>query len=185
MTDRSLVQIALFAAVIAVLGFVPPVPIPFLGGTPITAQSMGIMLAGVMLGPWRGAISVILFLAVVAIGAPLLAGGRGGLGVFASPWAGFLYGWPLAAFAAGWVMRLTRTWRIIPAGFVASVLGGICLLYAVAAPYLAHMTDAPLLETFLMLSVFLPGDLIKAGLVALIADTVSRGLPSALLSRNP
>ncbi|MBO0347270.1 biotin transporter BioY [Roseibium limicola] len=184
MTDRSLVRIALFAAVIAVLGFLPPIPIPFLGGTPITAQSLGIMLAGVMLGPWRGAAAVVLFLMVVAIGAPLLAGGRGGLAVFQSPWAGFLYGWPLAAFVAGWAMQVTRSWRVIPAAFTASVLGGIILLYLVAVPYLAAMTDKPLWDTFLLCAVFLPGDIIKAGVVALVADTVSRGLPSALQSRS-
>ncbi|WP_442757522.1 biotin transporter BioY, partial [Pseudomonas sp. PM2] len=83
--ERTLVQIALYAAIIAVLGLMPKFDIPLAGGVPITAQSMGIMLAGVMLGAWRGAAAVTLFLLVVALGAPLLAGGRGGLGVFFGP----------------------------------------------------------------------------------------------------
>ncbi|MFN3834228.1 MAG: BioY family transporter, partial [Allorhizobium sp.] len=45
MTTRDLVLAALFTAIIIVLGFIPPVPIPLLP-VPITAQSMGVMLAG-------------------------------------------------------------------------------------------------------------------------------------------
>lgn len=78
--DKSLVQIALYAALIAAMGLIPP--IPFVTGIPITVQTLGVMLAGVMLGPWRGALSMALFIFVVALGAPLLSGGRGGLGVF-------------------------------------------------------------------------------------------------------
>ena len=81
MTDRSLVQIAFYAAFIAVLGLVPKID---LGPVPITAQSLGIMLAGVMLGPWRGALACVLFLFVLALGAPVLSGGRGGILSFRS-----------------------------------------------------------------------------------------------------
>ena len=45
-------QVALFAALLAVLGLIPKIDLPF--GVPITAQSLGIMLAGALLGPWRG-----------------------------------------------------------------------------------------------------------------------------------
>ena len=76
-------------------GLVPPVAIAFLGGVPITAQTLGVMLAGVMLGPIRGALAVLLFLFLVALGLPFLSGGRGGLGVFMGPSVGFLIGNPL------------------------------------------------------------------------------------------
>ena len=46
---------------------------------PITLQTMGVMLAGSVLGARRGALAVLTFLALVAAGLPLLAGGRGGL----------------------------------------------------------------------------------------------------------
>ena len=88
--ERSLAHIALFAALIAVLGLVPKIDLA--AGVPITAQSLGIMLCGTVLGARRGALAVLLFLGLVALGLPLLAGGRGGLGVFASPTVGFLIG---------------------------------------------------------------------------------------------
>ncbi|WP_345525428.1 biotin transporter BioY [Nocardioides endophyticus] len=59
------------------------------------------MLAGAILGPRRGALALIVFLTLVALGLPLLAGGRGGLGVFAGPSVGYLIGFPVAAFAVG------------------------------------------------------------------------------------
>ena len=97
--ERNIALIALFAALIAALGLIPSFTLAT--GIPITAQSMGIMLCGTILGARRGAFAVLLFLLLVALGLPLLAGGRGGLGVFTTPWAGFLFGFPIAAFVAG------------------------------------------------------------------------------------
>ena len=58
--EKTLAYIALFAALIAVLGIVPPLSLGF--GVPITAQSLGIMLAGSVLGAKRGTAAVLLFL---------------------------------------------------------------------------------------------------------------------------
>ncbi len=75
--EKHLTRIALFAALIAALGLLPKLTLT--SGIPITAQSMGIMLAGTILGARNGALSVLLFLFLVALGLPLLAGGRGEL----------------------------------------------------------------------------------------------------------
>ncbi|MBS7539244.1 biotin transporter BioY [Ancylobacter lacus] len=181
--DRTLVQIALYAAVIAVLGLMPKFDLPFAGGVPITAQSMGIMLAGVMLGAWRGAAAVGLFLLAVAMGAPLLAGGRGGFGVFFTPSAGFLLGYPVAAFAAGLAMQGLRRRAVLPAALAAAVLGGIVVLYPLGILGMSALGSLAPLAAAKACLVFLPGDAVKAVLVALIAQTVARGLPDALLSR--
>jgi len=82
MSYQDLVRISLFAALIAVLGLIPKLDLPFTAGVPITAQTLGVMLAGLILGARNGALAVLLFLFVVALGAPVLSGGRGGLGVF-------------------------------------------------------------------------------------------------------
>ena len=77
--EKNLTHIALFAALIAVLGLVPKIDLA--SGVPITAQSLGVMLCGTVLGARRGALAVGLFLLVTLAGLPLLSGGRGGLGV--------------------------------------------------------------------------------------------------------
>ena len=72
--ERNIAYIALFAALITVLGLVPRIELA--AGVPITAQSLGIMLCGTVLGARRGALAVLLFLALLAVGLPLLSGGR-------------------------------------------------------------------------------------------------------------
>lgn len=179
--ERNLSHIALFAALIAVLGFVPQIMLPF--GVPITAQSLGIMLCGTVLGAKRGALAVLLFLLLVAIGLPLLSGGRGGLGVFASPTAGFLIGFPVAAFVAGLVTEKAPMAVGWAAG-LGAFLGGVITLYAFGIPGLALMLDKSLPEAALMITAFLPGDMIKVALAGLITHSLARMRPGALLSRN-
>ena len=87
---RDAALIAVFAGFVAALGVVPAFQPPGFS-VPITAQSLGVMLAGAILGGRRGFAALALFLALVAIGLPLLAGGRGGLGVFATPTADVIH----------------------------------------------------------------------------------------------
>ncbi|MDR0808174.1 MAG: biotin transporter BioY, partial [Gemmobacter sp.] len=120
--ERNLTHIALFAALIAALGLVPKIDLA--SGVPITAQTMGVMLCGTVLGARRGALAALLFVALVATGLPLLAGGRGGLGVFASPTAGYVIGFAPAAFVTGWVVERWRA-DIGIAAFAGALIGGI------------------------------------------------------------
>ena len=99
---RDLALIAIFAGIVAALGLIPAL-YPFGAAVPITAQSLGVMLAGAVLGARRGALALLVLLALVAVGLPLLAGGRGGLGVFFTPAVGYLVGFPVAAFVVGWL----------------------------------------------------------------------------------
>ena len=179
--EKNLTHIALFAALIAVLGLVPKIDL--LAGVPITAQSLGVMLCGTVLGARRGALAVLLFLALVAVGLPLLSGGRGGLGVFASPSVGFLIGFPVAAFVAGLVVE-KWTAAIGVAAFVGAILGGIVVLYAFGIPGMAVMLDKSLPEAAGLATLYLPGDLIKAGLAALVTRAIAQMRPGALLSRS-
>ena len=134
------------------------------------------------LGAKRGALAVILFLALVAAGLPLLAGGRGGLGVFASPSVGYLVGFPVAAFVAGLVMERWSA-PVLTAAFVGSLLGGIVALYAFGIPGMAVVLDKTLPEAALLATPYLAGDLIKCALAALITRAVAQMRPGALLSR--
>ena len=183
MNARSITHIALYAALIAVLGLLPKFSIPVAGGVPITAQTLGVMLAGVMLGPVRGFLACMLFLFVVALGLPLLAGGRGGLGVFFAPSVGFLVGWPLGAFVAGVLMKSLIRMPVFAAAVVAAFVGGIGVVYLIGIPALAMMTDLTLGAAAIGSAAFLPGDIIKVVLCALIAKSIAQFQPDSLLSR--
>ena len=179
--ERNLVFIALFAALIAALGLIPQVMLPF--GVPITAQSLGVMLCGTVLGARRGGSAVLLFVGLVALGLPLLSGGRGGLGVFASPTAGFVIGFPVAAFVTGWI---TENWRSAPVGLaagVAALLGGVVVLYAFGIVGLSVVLGKTLGESALLVTAFLPGDSIKAAIAGMLTMALARARPASVLSR--
>lgn len=174
---RSFARVAVFAAIVAVLGL--PGGFTVAGGVPITVQTLGVMLAGAILGPWLGALSMTVLMVLVAIGLPLLAGGRGGIGVFFGPSAGYLVGWIVGAFVIGLIVhaggRKPVPWRTL-AGMLA---GGILVIYSVGIPVQSLVTRLPLNETVLMSLVFVPGDLVKALTATIIVMTLVRAYPRA------
>lgn len=174
--ERTIALVALFAALIAALGLVPKFDLA--GGIPITAQSLGVMLAGTILGARRGALAVMLFLFLVALGLPLLAGGRGGLGVFAGPTVGFLIGFPVAAFVTGWLADTWRGGAPVVMTALAAVVGGVVVLYVFGIVGFALMADKTLAQATAIMWVFVPGDLIKAGLAGFITEAVLRARPN-------
>lgn len=163
MTTRSLVRIALFAAIIAALGLLPKFDLPFAGGVPITAQTLGVMLAGVLLGPRKGTAAVLLVILVVALGAPILAGGRGGLGVFVGPTVGFLLGWLPGAYVSGLIFQsLPRTLPVGVSATLAAFIGGVLVIYAFGIAGLSLISGMPMMQAAVASLVFLPGDIVKA-----------------------
>lgn len=178
--EKNLTHIALFAALIAVLGLVPKIDLA--SGVPITAQSLGIMLCGTVLGAKRGALAVLLFLGLTLAGLPLLSGGRGGLGLLASPTVGYIIGFPIAAFVTGWIVQ---SWKspILPAAVVAAFVGGLVLLNLIGIVGMSVMLEKTLPEAALLAAPYLIGDSIKAVLAGLITQAIARMRPDALLSR--
>jgi biotin transport system substrate-specific component len=169
---RDIVRIALFAALIAVLGLVPKFDLPLAAGVPITVQTLGVMLAGLILGARNGALSVLLFLFVVALGAPVLSGGRGGLGVFFGPTVGFLIGWVFGALVVGLLYQ--QLLKAMPksrfaAALIACLLGGIVVIYAFGIPGLALVAGMETSKAFMASLFFLPGDVLKALIAAWVA----------------
>ena len=168
MKVRSMAYVALFAALIAALGQVGAIPLPFTP-TPITLQTLGVMLAGAMLGSRLGAASVFVFIGTVAVGFPVLAGGRGGMDVFVSPTAGYLIGWFFGAFVIGIMVEKLKKKNFLTF-LSASIVGGILVIYAFGIPVQSFITNIGLKETFISSLIFIPGDLVKVLLSAFIAE---------------
>lgn len=178
-TASGLALIAVFVGIIAALGLAPAIPVP---GSPvsITLQTLGVMLAGAVLGRWRGAAAVLVFLLLVGLGLPLLAGGRGGLGVFVGPSAGFLVGFPVAAFVIGALTEQLNAARSLPRAVVINVAGGIVVLYGFGIVGMALAAHLPLAKAALLCVVFLPGDVAKAVIAAVVARGVHQAMPGLL-----
>jgi len=179
--ERNVVFIALFAALIAALGYIPLINLP--NGVPITAQSLGVMLCGTVLGSRRGALAALLFLMLVLIGLPLLSGGRGGIGLLASGSGGFLIGWPVGAFVTGLIVEHWKRIPLVPCATIASIVGGIVVIYLFGLAGLvvnAKMSVAAAAATMLA---YVPGDIIKAVVAGLITGALYRARPASVLAR--
>jgi biotin transport system substrate-specific component len=175
---RDLALVALFAALLAVLGLPGSFHL-FGNAVPITAQSLGVMLAGSILGARRGFLAVVAFEVLVLAGLPLLAGGRGGLSVLAGASAGFFLAFPLSAWVTGWLTEKAMPRCSVPFGLVANIVGGIGVMYAIGVPVQAARTDTSgLVATLVAAVVFLPGDLVKATIDTLVAKGVHTGYPT-------
>lgn len=173
----DLARVAVFAALVAVLGL--PGGISVFGSVPVTAQTLGVMLAGAILGPWLGALSMTVLLALVAVGLPLLSGGRGGIGVFVGPSAGYLVGWVVGAAVIGLIVhaagRKPVWWRTV----LGMLVGGILVIYAFGVPVQSLVTRLPLDATAAVSVAFVPGDLVKAAIASAIVMTLVRAYPRA------
>ncbi|WP_208437918.1 biotin transporter BioY [Bartonella taylorii] len=177
MNTKDLTYIALFAAIYAILGLFPPIFLPIFLGLPITAQSMGPMLAGSILGAKRGALASLLFLVLVAIGLPLLAGGRGGIGVFLGAGGGYMIGYPVAAFFIGFMVELL--WRRLNfiILFVINTVGGVGIVFLFGIPWMAYITQVPLLTALTTSLGFLIGDFVKVLIASSVAVAVKKSVP--------
>ena len=166
MNVRDMTNVALFAAVMGVLGLMPPIPIGVMP-VPITLQTLGVILSGGILGARLGAMSQIVFLLLVATGMPILSGGRGGIGVFVGPSAGYLLSWPVTAFCIGYIQsRFSKIHlrNVLPL----NVTVGIFMVYLFGVPIQAFVMDLGIWDVAKASLIFLPGDLVKATIASVL-----------------
>lgn len=181
-TDIAL--IATFAALIAVCALLPAITVG--GLVPITLQTFGVMLAGAVLGARRGFLAVLLYLAVGAIGLPVFSGGSAGLAPFAGPTVGYLVAFPLAALSTGFIVERLPRRKIatsIPLIFVAGFASSLVFIHPLGILGLAWRADMSIGDAFLFDLTFIPGDILKNLLMALVATAVHRAFPSLLPQR--
>ena len=152
---------------------------------PITLQTFAVLLAGAVLGARRGTLAVLLFLAVGFAGLPIFAEGVGGLGTFGRASIGYLLAFPLAALVMGVVVDrfgrrgwALRTGVLVGAGVVATLL-----VYAVGVPVMAARLGVTLGEAVGYNNVYIPFDLVKVVLAAVVASAVHRAFPDLLRRR--
>lgn len=179
-TDLAL--IATFAALIAVCAILPAIS---LGPVPFTLQTFAVVLTGAVLGARRGFLAALLYLAVGAVGLPIFAGGSAGLAPFAGPTVGYLVSFPFAAAAAGFVAaRVPRRGSASTALLLfLATLAGVAVNHALGIVGLAWRGGMSIGAAAAVDIVFLPLDVVKALLAAIVATAVHRTFP-ALLPRR-
>lgn len=176
MNLKKMLFAALFTAIVAILGIIPPITLP-VSPVPITLQTLGVMLAGAILGARYGSLSLLVFVILVSFGAPLLAGGRGGIGPLLGPGGGYILSWPLASFVIGFLVE--KFWHKMNffLFLLFNIFGGIILVYAFGITYLSLITDTPWLVAAASGMIFVPGDLIKAFIASYVALKMKKLYP--------
>lgn len=171
---------ALFAALLAAGAFVK-IPIPYV---PLTLQTIFVLLSGMLLGKKNGALACLVYLAVGLSGLPVFTKG-GGLMYVLEPTFGYLLGFPLGAFIAGFQTERCKK-HSFGALFSSAVLGlcgiyipGILYLYTISHIYLStEIGFFPLLTAGVFAP--LPADLISCALCAWITAKVKPAIDKYL-----
>ncbi|MCM1256389.1 MAG: biotin transporter BioY [Roseburia sp.] len=177
-TAKDLAVCALFTALIAVGAYIK-IPIPAL---PFTLQFFFVILAGLLLGSKRGAVSAGVYLLLGLAGAPVFTEG-GGVWYVLKPSFGYLIGFVIAAYVAGRLaegMERLGFWKLMGVNLV-----GLLIVYAAGMAYYYvicnYVIHTPVGVGTLFLYCFVlvvPGDIFLSALAAIVAKRIKPVLRS-------
>jgi len=121
---KMLITAALFASIIGILAQIS-IPLPF-SPVPITGQTLAIGLAATILGRKYGTISVLIYLAIGAIGVPVYAEFSAGFSALIGPTGGYLIGFiPTVLIIAYYIEKTSFTVLQV---FIANTIGMLVTL---------------------------------------------------------
>ena len=168
-TARKMALIALFTALMAVFS---QISIP-IGPVPINLALLAVFAAGGLLATGEAICSVLLFLALGAMGLPVFSGFHAGIGALVGPTGGYLIGYLPAAILAGVFCKRKR-------GFGRYALGmfiGLALCYALGTVWFVKCTGSGFLDALgICVLPFLPGDAIKIAAASYLSLKVKGAL---------
>ena len=170
---RRMVLCAMFTALVAVCSQIA-VPMPW--GVPINLALFAVYMAGTMLGPVWGTASQVVFIALAAIGVPVLANFQGGPSAIFGKTGGYAIGYLLAALIAGaFAAKLPRKFGWLALGCVV----GCDACYVPGTIWFMVLTglDLPTSLTYCVIP-YLPGDVIKIALASLLTIQLDKRMPN-------
>lgn len=165
---KDMILVALFTVLTAVGAFIK-IPI---GPAPITLQYLFTALAGVILGSFLGSLSQLLYIIIGLFGIPIFTSGGGPSYIFNSTF-GYLIGFVFASYIIGKIVRKSEKPSFLRI-FLASILG-VVVIYIIGVPYMYIILNNVLKITMTFTKamkigflVFIPGDIIKSVIVAIL-----------------
>lgn len=155
------------------------IPLPF-SPVPITGQTFGVLLAGVLLGRWWGGISLAIYAALGIAGVPWFSGWGSGISYLAGPTGGYIIGFILAALFLGYFTDKFVRSRSFFSMLALMLLANFILIYLPGLVQLGLWLklvkgEAVTVSNLIALGAlpFIAGDIIKATLAAAIARAVT------------
>lgn len=180
MKIKAMIEISIFAVLTAV-GARLMVPVPFV---PFTLQTLVCMLAGLLLGPKRGAASQALYMAMGLIGIPVFTSAAGPAAVL-MPSFGYILGFIGCAWLSGCLrdMFLKKYGSVTRLQYFAAAMAGVVVVYLIGVAYLYVILNFWVKSggatIFKVLSIgffsTIAGDAAKAALAAVIARRLEAG----------
>lgn len=169
---QKTVCVGMLAAVLAVLS---QISIPMPSGIPATLQTFAVALCGCVAGPGLGTAAVAVYLALAAVGMPVLAGFCGGFGFFLGVTGGFMWGFLPMALLCGLVASVKG--RVLAAGLG---IGSVAICHICGVLQFMAVTQTPLLQSILIASApYLLKDLISVVLAYFAAMGIVASLKRA------
>lgn len=176
MKTRDMALCALFAALLAICAWLV-IPI---GDVPFTLQTFGVFAALGLLGGKRGTIAIAVYLLLGAVGVPVFAGFRGGIGTLFGTTGGYLVSYIFMGLIVMLAEKLfgDRTIVFLIAGVIALA---VCYAFGTAWFVVAYArTAGPISWAAAIGKCVLPfvlPDLAKLALAVLLRDRVKRYVP--------
>lgn len=166
---RDLIRIALFTALTAVLSQIS-IPLPFTP-VPVNMATFAFFLAGSVLGAKNGAISQMVYLLIGVIGLPVFAGFNSGIGIVIGPSGGYIVGYIVGAYVIGLILQVKKQRYI----FAFSL--GLLVCYSIGTAWFMFSTKIGFVSSLTMCVIpFIPGDIIKILVAALVAKRLNKAL---------
>ncbi|MFZ7101365.1 MAG: biotin transporter BioY [Peptococcaceae bacterium] len=172
---RDMVLVAFFAALMTIGAYIskiwPPDIVPF------SLLPLFSILAGILIGPRLGALSMVVYILVGLIGIPVFASAPyGGLTYIFKPTFGFLIGFSVGAYVAGMLIHKKQNpgWF----NFLTAVLISTIVMYIVGLPWMYVMYNfyvgsaLTFIQIVTMMSLYIVLDLVKAVIAAVLGKTL-------------
>jgi len=170
---RELIICALFIAITGILAqiSIPVPPVPF------TGQTLAVGLTATIIGSRLGAISMIGYLALGAVGVPVFSSFSAGLQTIVGPTGGFILGFIATAFITGYILEKIKF--SIPVAIIANIIGMVVTLAfgVVQLKYVASLSWNAAFAAGVI--PFIPLGLVKAVIAAWIGIIIRQRLIKA------
>ena len=170
---KMFIMTGVFAAFTAVCSIIS-IPLPFTP-VPLNLAMLAVFMSGAILGPKFGPLSQIVFLLMGAIGIPVFANFKAGVGVLIGPTGGYLAGYVAAALLIGWICSQYNGSAIkqtIVSGL--AMLSGLLVCYILGVAWLMYLTKTPVITALLLYAApFIPGDMIKLAAAVLLSGRLT------------
>ena len=174
MKTKVLTTSSLFVALTAICSQIQ-IPLPMV---PINLALFAIYLAGTILGPKYGTLSIIAYVLLGGIGAPIFAGFTGGFSYIVGATGGYIVGYIFTALIVGLITKKFgyRWWTLV----IAMVLG-LAVCYILGTIWFMYVTSNSLAVSLSYCVIpFLPGDVVKIMLAAVLTLRLRISLPELM-----